>query len=122
LQRVHASLAVAGHDHLLHHRQALFLEEHVLGAAQADALGAEAAGALGVARVVGVGPHAQAADLVGPLEQRAQVLLALEVGIVGGELTEEDLAGAAVDRDPLPLVHGDGALGALDRQSAAARR
>ena len=37
------------------------LEEHVLGAAQADAEGAESAGAAGVRRVVGVGPHLQAA-------------------------------------------------------------
>ena len=43
-------------------RQAVGLEEHVLGAAQADALGAELARALGVARVVGVGPHLQAAE------------------------------------------------------------
>ena len=33
---------VVREDHLLHDRQPLGLEEHVLGAAQADALGAEA--------------------------------------------------------------------------------
>ena len=40
-----------------------------------DALGAEAAGALGVARVVGVGPDAEVALRVGPLEQLLQVVV-----------------------------------------------
>ena len=46
-------------DHLLHDRQALVAEEHVLGAAEADALGAELARPGGVGRRVGVGAHAQ---------------------------------------------------------------
>ena len=41
-------------------------EEHVLGAAQADALGAELAGLGGVRRGVGVGADLERADLVGP--------------------------------------------------------
>ena len=68
-----------GQDHLLHGGQAVGLEEHVLGAGQADALGAEAAGALRVHRVVGVGPHAQRAQLVGPAQQLDQVRI-LDVG------------------------------------------
>ena len=42
-------------------QRAALAEEHVLGAAQADALRAEAAGAGGVLGGVGVGPHAQPA-------------------------------------------------------------
>jgi hypothetical protein len=38
---------VVGQDHLAHGGDAVALEEHVLGAAQADALGAELAGPLG---------------------------------------------------------------------------
>jgi hypothetical protein len=45
-----------GQDELLDELAAV-AEEHVLGAAQADALGAEAHRALGVLRGVGVGPH-----------------------------------------------------------------
>ena len=57
-----------GEDHPAHDRQAVLAEEHVLGAAQADALGAELAGVGGVGTVVGVGPHGELAlaDLVGP--------------------------------------------------------
>ena len=44
-------------------------EEHVLGAAQADTLGAEAAGAGGVGAGVGVGPHLQPAGGVGVRQQ-----------------------------------------------------
>ena len=45
-------------------------EEHVLGAAQADAFGAELAGRLGVARDIGIGAHAElAAELVGPVHE-----------------------------------------------------
>ena len=56
------------------------LEEHVLGPAQADALGAETAGALGVAAVVGVGSNAQSADVVGPAEQCGEVRI-VEVAV-----------------------------------------
>ena len=42
------------------------LEEHVLGAAQADALGAEGDRVRGLVGLVGVGAHQQLALLVGP--------------------------------------------------------
>ena len=48
---------VLGQDHLLHDRQPLVAEEHVLGAAEADALGAELARAGGVLGRVGVRAH-----------------------------------------------------------------
>ena len=51
-----------GEDHLLHDRQPLLAEEHVLGAAEADALGAELARARRVLGVVGVRAHLQAAQ------------------------------------------------------------
>ena len=43
--------------------------EHVFGAEQADALGAEQPGDLGVFRRVGVGAHAQRAELVDDLHE-----------------------------------------------------
>ena len=57
-----------GHDEVLDELAPL-AEEHVLGAAQPDALGAEAPGAPGVLRGVGVGAHPQAAAGVRPLDQ-----------------------------------------------------
>ena len=96
-----------GQDHLAHHRQAVGGEEHVLGAAQADALGAELAGVGGVFAGVGVGAHAQLAlaDLVGPLEDGVE--LGRRLG--GGQLhlAEHDLAGGAVDADDVALLDDD---------------
>ena len=60
-------------DHPLHVRQAVGLEEHVLGAAQADPLRAVLARPPGVGRIVGVRPHLQAAELVGPAQQLHEV-------------------------------------------------
>ena len=48
--RLAASSSFVGQDHLPHGEDAVAVEEHVLGAAQADALGAELAGPLGVGR------------------------------------------------------------------------
>ena len=64
-----ASGLVVGQDHLAHGDDPLVAEEHVLGAAQADPLGAELAGLGGVLRGVGVGADLERADLVGPLHQ-----------------------------------------------------
>ncbi len=88
-----------GQDHLLHIRQPHGLEEHVLGPAQADPLGSETARPFGVARVVGVGPHLQPAELVGPGEQLDQVRIA-HVRQHGGNLAGVDVPGSAVDRYP----------------------
>ena len=109
-------------DHAPHGRQPVLLEEHVLGAAQADALRAERAGPLGVARVVGVGPDLEAAHLIGPAEERGEVVLVLEAGLDRRQLAGEDLAGGAVDADdrrPRATVDRAGAhlaLGVVDLQ------
>ena len=60
LERVAAVLLVVGQNHGAHVFDAVFGKEHVLGAAQADAFGAEQASLLGVARNVGVGADAAA--------------------------------------------------------------
>ena len=56
---------VVGEDHALHDRDAALAEEHVLGAAQADAAGAERVGELRLVRLIGIGAHAEPAELVG---------------------------------------------------------
>ena len=66
-------LLVARQNHGLHVRHAILGEEHVLGAAQADALGAEAAGRLGVARDIGVGADTErAAEFVRLTHERGE--------------------------------------------------
>ena len=102
------ALFVARQNHGLHVLDAVLGEEHVLGAAQADAFGAEAAGGLGVARDIGIGAHAKAAaELVGPAHE------ALEdarggVGVQGVGLAGENLAGGSIERQPVAFRQGDG--------------
>ncbi len=59
-QRGLARLGRVGEDHLAHAHDAVAAEEHVLGAAEADALGAERDGVGGLVGLVGVGAHASA--------------------------------------------------------------
>ena len=113
-----------GEDHLLHHRQPLLLHEHVLGAAEADALGAELARLGGVLRRVGVGAHAQPAHVVGPGEDRLEVLV--DAGRNQLDMADDDDATAAVDRDHVALAQGvradrDRAGLEIERQAGAAR-
>ena len=87
-------------------------QEHVLGAVETDALGAEVAGQLGVLGVVSVGADAEdaaaggvATDLVGPLEDGLEV--AGELGAHQGHGAQDDVAGGAVDGDDVALVEHD---------------
>ena len=90
---------VVGQDHLPHVDDPLALEEHVLGAAQADALGAERTGLDGVLGRVGVGADLERADLVGPRHELGE--MAGDRGIDGRHLADHDIAGRAVDRDEI---------------------
>ena len=76
----------------------------MLGAAQADAFGAELARALRVLGQVGVGAHPEAAELVGPAEDRAEV--AGRFGRDDRDFADDDLAGRAGDRDDVAFAHG----------------
>ena len=102
-------------------------QEHVLGAQQADALGAHAPRALGVLRSVCVGPHAQPAlivrmghDAVHGADQLAGGLVRIDEGLAepvlevrhhgardNRHLAGEDLARGAVDRKDVALLHHD---------------
>ena len=105
---------VLGDDEVLDQLAAV-AEEHVLGAAQADALGAEPAGPGGVLGGVGVRAHPQPAYGVGVRHEPATAstrslvdVLALEVAhhqrVGDRHLAGEHLAGGAVDRDHVALV------------------
>lgn len=96
-----ALLDGAGADHLADGLDAVLGEEHMLGAAQADALGAEVDRLLRVARVVGIGLNVQAAGSIGPAHETVEILVA--GGGDGRDLTGVDVAGAAVEGDPVAL-------------------
>ncbi|MPM36798.1 hypothetical protein SDC9_83400 [bioreactor metagenome] len=95
---------VVGQDHPLHGGQPDLIHEHVLGAAQADALGAELARLRGVVAVVGVGPHGQRPHLVGPADDPLEVLAHRRRDQLHRPV--EHLAGGAVDGDDVALVPG----------------
>ena len=88
----------------------LALAEHVLGPAEADALGAVAACLGGLFGLVRVRPHAEAADLVGPAEDPLEVGLLLVSGRHGRERAGEDVAGRAIEADPVALLEGGAGL------------
>ena len=75
----------------------------MLGAHEAEALGAVSAGAHGVGRVVGVGPHAKGADFVRPREQLRQVRV-VDVGDDRWERPEVDVAEGAVYGDDVAFL------------------
>ena len=106
---------VVGDDHLTDGLDALALKEHMLGAAQADALRAEGIALSGVPGIVGIGVHLELAVLVGPAHQAAEVAGA-GIGGHGGDGLAVNIAGGAVQTDPVALVvflAGQGKLLAL---------
>ena len=90
------------HDHRLHLRLAVGLHEHVLRPAKADALRPELSRFPGVLGVVGVRANTGLAQLVGPLEDRAEVLS--DLGLDQWNVFARDLARGAVDRDQVTAV------------------
>src|SRR6185503_1871019 len=74
-ERASATAFFPSDNHLAHGGDAIALEEHVLGAAETNSFGAEAARDAGIAWSVGVGADAQLAHFVSPGEQ-------LRVGLI----------------------------------------
>ena len=118
IERVPPPFLVAREDHLAHAEDAFLLKEHVLGAAQADARRAEQPRHARVLRRVGVRAHAHRADRVRPLQQAIEIaedfgLLRLHrlldedldhFGRPRRKLVADDLAGGAVDRQPVAFL------------------
>ena len=94
-------------DHLAHRDDALGIKKHVFGAAQPDALGAEFARRRGVGRGIGIGADFQAADLIRPTHQGAEI--AGQFGTAHRTRALEDFAGGAIDGDHLAFFDGDAA-------------
>ena len=83
-------------------RMRSLVEEHVLGAAQPDALGAEFQRGARIGRRIGIGAHAELAHLVGPAHQRGE--FAGQFRLDHRHLPEQHLAGRAVDGDDVALL------------------
>ena len=98
-----------GEDHLAHHGDAGGVEEHVLGAAEAEAVDAEVAGHPRLGGGVGVGADPEVADRVGPVEQLGE--RAAELGGDHRRRAGDHLAAGAVERDARAFAE-DAAVGA----------
>ena len=95
-ERRAALFFVVGENHGAHVGNLLFAEEHVLGTAKADALGAKSSRLNGIAWNVGIGADFDRAIRVGPIHEL------LEFGIIGRrikrvQLAFDDAAGGAVE-------------------------
>ena len=101
-QRPASARLGVGADHLAHGEDAVLVEEHVLGAAQPDAFGAERAGLAGIVGGVGIGPHTQAPHLVGPAHDAAEI--AGEFRLAHLDASFQDFARGAVDGDDVSLA------------------
>ena len=102
LERLLALLQGLGNDHLADGGDAVGIKEHVLGTAQANALGAEVHSLLGVLGGVGVGAHLERAVLVSPAHEAAE--LTGDGGLGGGDGFAVNVAGGAVDGDPVAFL------------------
>ena len=102
---------VLGEDHLADCGDPVALEEHVLGPAEADPLGAEIPALVGIGRRVGIHTDAEVTELVGPGEQ--PVVVAVERRGLERRLPDEHPAGAAVQRDPVAFLD----RAAVDREA-----
>ena len=102
IQHRAAAGLIVGHDHDLHLWHAVSGHEHVLGSAQADALGTEAPRAARVLGSVRVGAHAECAQFVAPAEYRVEA--GVDLWRDEHDVLERDGAGRAVDRDQVAFV------------------
>ena len=96
------ALFVVGQDHLAHGDDAVGLEEHVLGAAQADALGAELARGAASSGVSALARTFSRRTRVGPAHQRARNR-PTAAGWIVGTAPSMTFAGRAVEGDQVAL-------------------
>ena len=124
VQRRPPLLVGVGEDDPDHPLLALLAEEHVLGAAQADALGAEVARLARVLGRVGVGPHAERAQLVRPAQHGVEVGVDLglhERHVIGGDAAGRAVGGQHVALAQHPAVDVDLPRALVDLERARAR-
>ena len=121
-QRLLPVFGLFGENHLAHGIDAVALEEHVLGAAEADAGGAERDGVGRLLGVVGVGADLQARGLGAPFHELREILVGLALLRLerfldqhlddfrgsGLDLAGIDVAAGAVDGEEIAFVEGLG--------------
>ena len=123
-ERMATTRLVIREDHLAHGHDAVALEEHMLGAAQADAIGAEVAGHPRVGGGVRIGAHLHAAHQIGPFHDLGEI--AREFRLQHGRGAFQHLTRRAVDGDDVALLHHlardrEGLRGIVDADGASAR-
>src|SRR5215831_8054647 len=98
-----ATLLVVCQNHLAHGTDFSFSEEHVLRAAEPDALGSECTGLVGIAGNISVGADFHFAVRVGPGHELLQFRI---VGIRrdGVQLSFDHASSGAVERDPVSFL------------------
>ncbi len=96
---------IVGKDHLAHGGQPIALEEHMLGAAKADALRAEFPRRARIRRRLRVGAHLHAPHLVGPFHQYGE--FARKFGLAHLDRALNHLPGAAVEGQHVAALEGD---------------
>ena len=118
VQRRAPILLVVGEDHLLDDGNPALAEEHVLGAAEADAARAEVVGDLRLIGLIGVRADAEPAELVRPRQQLVEA--AVDVRLLPAfisplttcrislglrrDLADLDFAGEPVEREPVAFL------------------
>ena len=98
-----SGLGSLGYDHLADGLNAVALEEHVLGAAQTDALGAKGHSLGGVTGSISVGADLQGSSGVGPLHEAVEV--AGNRSGNGGNGLAINVAGRAVDGNVVAFLN-----------------
>ena len=96
------SFSFVGQNHGPHVSNAILGKEHVLGAAEADALCSEHPCLLGIARNVRIGANPQLAERIDPAHELHQIRI---IRLRGQrlQLACDHAAGGAVQRNPVAL-------------------
>ena len=115
-----AALLVVRQDHFAHGADAIFVEEHVFGAAKADAFGAELHGDGRIGRCIGVGAHLEAAHAIGPAHQRVE--FTRQFRLAHRHLAVKHLPRGTVDGDYVALAQHLAAGGQRTRRVIHAHR
>ena len=103
-QRHPAPGFVGGQDHLPHMDDAFGVEEHMFGAAKANALGAEMNGGIRVLGRFRIGADIEGADVIHPFHQLAE--FTGQFRLDGFHFAQHNLAPRAVDGDDIADAHG----------------
>ncbi len=93
---------ILGEDHFAHHMDTLAFEEHVLGAAKANAFGTEGAGSTCIGWRIGIGAHRHAARAIGPFHQLAEI--AGKLRLRHRHFAPQHAAGRTIDGDDVALA------------------